>query len=564
MADDLQQSQFGEEFAPWQQGAAFNAYKTYTFINNSTFYALIPAYYRPFMQRFVQVWLQWYDGWVPYFHNQDKGVLSTRLATSLVNRIAKKVLGSRLMYKNAGKLSDSKGPNNSRTFICDWADNTGFENAVKQALRYSAAAGTSLIKLNKNAKGDLWAEAVRFDRFLPTVDAGTGKVQCIRCFLMTVVEETSKDFAQTYNLVEKRYFGNYKRLDGTVLNNVPLVEYGVYRVSGSITQGAFTLANAEGGIGERREWKELPENVRMSIFKNYGKIMLDMPSILPFDDSLGCELVCWSPGVSGLPGLPFGESVLATIQPFLQEYDIWASYLGTDMYIGRGRVLAPEGIQGLNDAKGIAPSFNAGLDSMMYTRIPYVDPENQKPIPLQFELRSAEWEKIRNILIESIAVNIGISPATVAAFLNDSSARTAREVSTEENETANYVADTRAIIEGPLNTILNLVRLYYRLPDRVVIRWSQSGLSNPYMMTEMMTSQYNAGLISLKDAITNLNPDDDEDQIEYKVNSAQADSEKRNSLGAAMYNDSETGGSYFGDKEVLNDNKDLEPTSDNN
>ena len=65
------------------------------------------------------------------------------------------------------------------------------------------------------------------------------------------------------------------------------------------------------------------------------------------------------------------------------------------------------------------------------------------------------------MLIESIAVHIGVSPATIAAFLNDSSARTAREVSTEENETANYVADTRAIVETPINSILDSVRLYY-------------------------------------------------------------------------------------------------------
>ena len=98
---------------------------------------------------------------------------------------------------------------------------------------------------------------------------------------------------------------------------------------------------------------------------------------------------------------------------------------------------------------------------------------------------------------------------------------------------------------------------------KVVLRWSQSGLSNPYMMTEMMTAQYGAGLVSLKDAITNLNPDDDEDQIEYKVIAAQADADKKNSIGNAIYNDSENKVGYFGE-EVLDDNKDIKPTGDNN
>lgn len=534
--------QVGDEFAPWQGGAAFNAYWTYTFVNNSAFYAMVPAYYRSYMQRFVRNWLWWYDGWVPYFHDQDKGLLSTRLATSLVNRIVKKVVGSRLMFKNAGKVKDIEGSNKSRVAISNWSEKQNFEKAVKRACKYSAAAGTSLVKLNKRADQELWAEAVRIDRFLPTVDAGTGKLREIKCFLMTSIETTKDNYAQAYNLVERRYFGNYTSVDGKTVQNVPLVEYTVYRTGGSVTQGEFTAAGK--GEGERIPWKTLPQSVKDAVFSSYGKMFFDVPTRLPFANSLGCELINWTEGVSGIPQLPFGESVLATILPFLMEYDYWASAFSTDMYLGRGRVLTPIGVEGAPDARGISPSFNSGLDSMMFKKIPYINPEDQKPTPIQFELRSEEWQRIRNIIIESIAVHIGISPATIAAFLNDSSARTAREVSTEENETANYVSDTRAIIETPLNAILELVRLYYDCDDRVVIRWSQAGLSNPYMMTEMMTQQYNSGLVSLKDAISNLNPDDDEDQIELKLKSAKADFDGRQ-MGNQLFRD-EDGADYFG------------------
>ena len=186
------------EFAPWQTGAAFNAYHTYSFVNNSVFYSMIPSYYREFMKRYVQNALWWNDGWVPYFHNQDKGILSTRLAGAIVDRVARKVAGSRIMYKNVGELKDDKGSNVTRNFIADWAKRVRFESALKRGIKYAAAGGTALLKTNKNADGDLWVESLRFDRFIPTVDAATGLVRDVKCYLNFVIDESkSKDGERT-------------------------------------------------------------------------------------------------------------------------------------------------------------------------------------------------------------------------------------------------------------------------------------------------------------------------------------------------------------------------------
>lgn len=551
---EMQHSQFSTaEFAPWQQGAAFNAYWTYTFVNNSVFYAMIPSYYRPFMQRFVQRPLWWVDGWDPYFHSQDSGILSTRLGAAIVDRVAKKVSGSRILFKNVGNQTDKTGENESRAFIDKWSDNVGFERSLKTAIKYSAAAGTGLLKVNKNNEGDLWIEGVRFDRFLPSVDASTGKIREVKCFLMTNIsydKENTGDTATAFNLIEKRYFGDYTKLSGEVLKNVPLVEYYIQRGVGSVTMGQFIMS---GEHGERILWKNLPKPIRDSILENYSATVFDKPILLPFNDWLGCELLTWTDEVSGVPQLPFGESVLMKVIPFLQEYDYLISMYGTELYLGRGRVLIPQGIDSGKNASGVASSWNGGLDSMAFTKVPFLKPEDQQPLPVQFDIRSQNMADVKNSLLESIAVNIGISPSTLAPFLNDSSARTAREVSTEENETAAYVAETRGILERPINRLLNNVCRYYGLSDTVAIRWSQAGLSNPYMTTEMMVSQYNAGLISLKDAISNLNPDEDEQQIDIKVEQAKADADNK-TLGNNPFNES----NYFGD--VNNDNEGTEPT----
>jgi hypothetical protein len=92
-----------QEIAPYMQNVAFNNYYTYSFISRASYYAMISPQYYSFMNRFVKNWLWWYDGYVPYFHNSEQGIPSTRIATALVNKIAKKVVGGRVMYKNAGK-----------------------------------------------------------------------------------------------------------------------------------------------------------------------------------------------------------------------------------------------------------------------------------------------------------------------------------------------------------------------------------------------------------------------------------------------------------------------------
>ena len=120
------------------------------------------------------------------------------------------------------------------------------------------------------------------------------------------------------------------------------------------------------------------------------------------------------------------------------------------------------------------------------------------------------------------------------------------------------MAETRAILERPINRLLRYVCDFYGLDDKVAVRWSQAGLSNPFMTTEMMVQQYNAGLTTLKDAISALNPDDDEEQIEMKVAQAQSDYESKLS-GNALFPDD--GSNYFSG-EVADDNTETKPAGD--
>ena len=527
------------DVAPFMQAQAFNNYYTYSFISRASYYAMIAPQYNSFMNRFVKNWLWWYDGYVPYFHNGEQGIPSTRIASAIVNKLAKKVVGGRIMYKNSGReLKGDIKLNPTLEFIStEWATNTDFERVIKQAVQYSASAGTALIKLNKDDKG-LWAEALRFDSFLPSVNS-RGEVVSCKCFLrfftnLGVRNPKQDERFQGYYVVEYRHFADYTRSDGSIIKNAPVVEYVIHRQNGTIVNGDYLSQS----MCEDVPFSELPKEMRKSIGRAYPDVRFNKPILLPFKDSLGCELVKWTEGVSGLPELPFGESALCNIIAHLQAWDYYFASSNTDIYTGRARVIVPKSIAGANASGG---NYNTGLDSFMYTQWNTTNPEEQKPLPIQFELRSNEWTEIRNRLIQDIAINIGVNISTIASFLNDNTARTAREISTEENDTADFVNDKRAIIEKPINKILRTVTLYYGHSDKVVIRWSSAGLTNRHALSEILSTALNSAkpFISQKKAVEMFNFDDDDVQVQEEYNQILSDAESQEQA----YNDS----NYFGD-----------------
>ena len=510
--------EYGDRFAPWQGQSAFNTYWQYSYVNRSAYYANISGEFREFMVRWVQNYLWWYDGWVPYFHSNSQGIFSTRIGAALVNGAARKVVGGRIFFKNKNRETKQKGEdgkfiiNKALAYISsDWSDKVNFGREVKKAVTFAAAAGTSLLKLDKR-EGILVPKALRFDSFYPTVGFN-GKLIDLYCFIkdftqLADVGTKSQRFTNFY-VVEHRYFGDYTQADGKVLKNVPLASYEIKRSYGSITNGQDYDVK-----GENTTVQELPRKVRREVCKAFNGIEFNKPILLPFKDHLGAELVNWTDCVSAIPELPFGDSLLVNIMPYLQSYDYYWSAFNTDMYIGRGRVILPKYMQSAKAKQG--NEYNSGIDSMLFTQVPMKDTDKgQAPVPIQFDLRSQSWTEIRTMIIQNIAINTGMNLATIASFLNDSNAqRTAHEISTEESETALFVEDKREIVEKPINRILKLVTLYNGFTDDVVVRWSEAGLTNIYARTDMLATAVQNGLISKQTGAQMFKQDDDEYQQE--------------------------------------------------
>ena len=550
---------FNNTFAPWMNNASFNAWWSYSYVNNSAFYARIPAQFQMFMRRYVQNSLWWNDGWVPYFHNAHDGIFSTGLAGAIVRRLGDKVFGSKLYFRNDSPVEvenpENVKANPSLLAFGEWAERTRFNRAVRRAVGYALAAGTAALKVNRNRKGDLWVDAWRFDKFFPQIN-GDGSVEACTFYIMLNIpfeRSTARDAKTVYTLEERRYFGDYTRMSGEVMHDAPLVEYQVHKMYGTVTNGEFVSSECS----ERVCWRDLPKSVKKYISTNFAWAEIDKPVLLPFDDWLGVELVYATNGIDSLPDLPFGEGVLHKIIPHLQAFDYAFSASCTDMYLGRGRVIVPKGI-----GNGSAGQANAGLNNFLYEKVEYVNPDDQKPLPLQFEVRSAEWRAQYENLLNLISIDIGVSPSTLASFLQDSSTKTAREISTQENETMQFIVNTREVIEPAINSVINRIRLYMGLEDKIAVRWGYPGMENPYINAETLSMAINGGFMSRWKAIQRFNFDDNEVQLAAEYKRIMQDQESA-SFGNSMFADSETGGGYFGDGGTIsNDAEAFEPTGD--
>lgn len=488
--------------------------KLWQWVNNNDFYKMLPAPYYSFYNNWVRTWLYWYDGYVPWVHGGQYGLLSTNIATMIVNRAADSVFGGNLMFANARTpteftVKDGKRIGKAMDFISNrWAPSVDFKGKVKRAVKDGFAGGFSLLKLN-NAGGKLWVDALRADRFY--VDkTGDGQIRKVVSLLSFYDSTTDKKEGERYGLIEER---RYEQLDFTG-KEIPVVEYKIYKTSVQIQY----LSQGENFV----KWEDLPKKVKAA-FKSEYAFELNKPQAMNGFSNLGCYLLLGSDDVSNVPQIGLGESLLANVLTYLYEYDFYNTCFNTDMYLARGRVLVPKQIQ---SPQARAGAQNSGLDDFLYTKWETPNTDAQKPEAIQFALRAEEWKSARNMLLECIATTIGMSVSTLASYLNDGSNRTAREVSAEENATTLFVENARRRFEAPLNALIADVLRFYGYVDDVEVRWSKSGMTNVTVLVETLSKAVDAGLISRKKAHHAYNYDDDEEQNEEDYKLVEADREQ--------------------------------------
>ena len=503
--------------------------QTYSLSDNSQFYAFINPSYYDYYWRIVRINLQWYDGFVSGLHNLENGISSTRIATTLVNGMAKQVLGSSILFK-----SSSENGNEAVKFFSNiWQKKSNIKNAINLATKYAFASGTSALVINYSIK-DLWLEACRQDYFYCETDFKGNVVDFVRYIkgYLNINGLSGEDSAkkENYFLVEHRYFGNFETFEKLsyvddkgienhrkvkiVEKNVPLIEYQVYHYTGQMLTSKNMVRNVQKGL----EWNDIPRALKRSIKKDYASLVVNKPFRLPFVKNIGVELIKYDLDGS-VPAGQFGTGVLTNIRSDLIDYEIAHAYMVRDMYNGQGQVGIPKTLT-TGKLSGLTNIYD---ENKMNYQTYDGDPNSQKPIINQFELRGVEWGVIFDRIFRNMATKLNTSPKIISSYLgvNGLGQKTATETNSDDDSVISFISEARSEIEEPINKILGVVSLFYGY-DSVEIKFANSGIYNKDNAVDRAIKLYDEGFIDMREALKDIYPDDTEAQIDDKLSKAQA------------------------------------------
>lgn len=495
----------GVRFAPTSEYIGMALQELYNWVNNTVVFNTVPPLMRPFYRK-IQNFDRWINGYVPEFHDFSKGVIPTHLAKAIVDKVSALIFGGGVMYQNVSNPSDADGDGKSETLekIGEWVKDTSFSSVVQNVIKYGVGLGTSAFKLNVSSDKQLWCEAVPLSRARYEFDA-KGNVLGARFFIQ-LFEKDNLNSGEAFGLYEERFFCEGK----------PAAQYKVYRINRPVNQSQMpTEVSAT--------WEELPHWIRKQLKEAFYQIRLDTPIRLPFM-TLGVYVYRYTPSVSSMPHLKYGDSVLEGLTKYLCEYDIISSCLDTETYVSRARVLAKKNVRNPSAA---GANYNTGIDTFLLT---YYESMGNTEQPLQFiqpEVRAEQFKALRNLTLENIASAIGISPSSFASYLQDNSNRTAREVSAEESSTTLLVENKREGLKHAINRLLEDVCLFYGYLDKVVGEFSKAGQSNYTLLVENAVKIYQAGGSSLEQFVRTINPNFDEAQIKREVDMIRKESEAK-------------------------------------
>jgi hypothetical protein len=138
-------------------------------------------------------------------------------------------------------------------------------------------------------------------------------------------------------------------------------------------------------------------------------------------------------------------------------------------------------------------------------------------------LRSTEWITTQDNILKKIATSIGMSAKTIAGYLEGGmQQKTATEIDAEDDSTIAFIEIKRGIFEKSLNKIMEVVTNFYGFSDNVEIRFATPSLVNQDKVIERAVRLLESGLADEEEALKMIYPDDDERQINERVEKMKA------------------------------------------
>jgi len=498
------------------QRLGFNPQATYAPIVRDTFYQLVPADFKFYYYNMIRRALYWYQGFVPEIHNPSAGIMATGIGNTIVKEVTKLIVGGKVFFENIknGNGSD-KNVNQTLLGFNVWSDEYKFQNIIKQLIEYSAAGGTAALVSYVNDSRDIMVIPYRIDQFFYDIDYKdqvTKFIGFIGFYTAKVDNGKGRQPVQeNFYLVEERYYDD---------NLNPIKEFSIKRATANVTTGMnFDITKANS-----MSWEQLPKAIRKQIKRDLGDIKIGVPMPIKFTDDLGVDLLKFTT-TNRVPEVKMGESVLCNVFKYLIDYEYAESALDTDMYIARGKVLLPEQMR--NPTADIFSTYYSGYDSLIYSKMPMMNAQDQKPMAIQFELRAEEWQKTRNNIAEKIASTIGVGGSDIFAYLRDNtgSSKTATQIADETRKTLSFVEEKRDIIINALNSFFKRWCEFYRCGDKLRIKFSSQNLVNKLVTLDEIRVKKEMGLSTI-DLFKEVYPDKTDEQIKAMVENKYVEMQK--------------------------------------
>ena len=495
------------------------------YINNSTYYTQVSYIWQNYMQTVVRPCIA-----VGSAISDGIGAgLSAATGKAIVDGATRLCIGDRVFFEGDDEACD---------FLSDiWRGAVNFDAFLSRSQRYKFLAGSCVCKMNIDERGRSSLVAVRLDRTLPSFDECGNVTGCV--FFLGLLTNTKRnlDGVTEYWLVEDRHYNEA---------GDKVVEYKVFRKDG--VAGAPVLPSPySAGVA----YENLPANVRRELVAMMGRPRLNEEIPLPFRDGLGVWMLNRTATNSYAPDAPFGEPLLAGSLDLLWSIDVVFSGSLMDVINGEGKILVPkmflqDTLSRLQQAHPGA-SFNVttaeldgyGDETFVYVMPSGIDRDKMMPTPVQFEIRAQQYTAMWEAYQKEAVVRSGFSPTSIFPHLTpDGSAKTATEVTAEENLTRASVRQSHSLDIPVYNKMLREVLHQEGLSDDVQIKLSDY-IGNKMLFDQNVRENYAAGLTPLEVAVQQIHDLSQKETDDYvaKIRDAKKSEQE------AFFNDKD----YFGE-----------------
>lgn len=496
------------------------------FVNGSTYYSELDYQFITYMMNVVRPCVAYGSATADWGVNSS---LSAGTGKAIIDGATRLVVGDKVFFE---------GNDITRQFFSDvWQEDTKFLNFLSRAERFKYIGGSSICKINTDSRGRNYLTAFRIDRTLPSFDETGSIVGCVFFIsLLNSFNRTNESQLQYWLTEERKYNDKGEKV----------IVYKVF-TKGGVAQSPVLPSPYQSGMPF---YSLSPAIQRRLLEMGIDNLNVEIP--LPYRDGLGVWKLDATPTNSCMPDVPFGDPLLFGALDLLWSIDVVYSGSMIDTLNGEGKVLVPGEFlqQTLARLKALNPGTEwnittaelerYGAENFVYLQPTGFDKDKQSPLPVQFDIRADQYRAMWELYQKEAVVRSGFSPTSIFPHLTpDNSAKTATEVTAEENLTCASVRQAHLLDIPVFNRMLKEVAYQEGLDDEIELKLSDY-IGNKLKFDENIRQNLAAQIIPREIAVQQVNNLSANETQDYLAK-IQEDA-KSQAFGSAAFDDA----NYFG------------------